>query len=61
MGQVVLVHMMDVCDAEVERGEEDDFRGGQKAEEMKGDEQGAEGQLFGCGTLYPGQRNNSKF
>lgn len=51
MGQVVFVQMMYVCDAKVERGEEDDFCGWQEAEEMKGNEEGAEGKLFGCGTL----------
>ena len=44
--------MMNVCNAEVERGEEDDFRRRQEAEEMKGNEEGAEGKLFGCGTLW---------
>lgn len=44
--------MMNVCDAEVERGEEDDFRRRQKAEEMKGNEEGAESKLFGCGALW---------
>lgn len=43
--------MMDVCNAEVERREEDDFRRRQETEEMKGNEEGAEGKLFGCGTL----------
>lgn len=51
MGQVVFVHMMDVCDAKVERGEEDDFRGGEETEEMQGNKEGPEDQLFSCGTL----------
>lgn len=51
MGQVVFVHMMDVCDAKVERGEEDDFRGGEETEEMQGNEKRPEDQFFGCGTL----------
>ena len=51
VGQGEFVEVVDVRDAEVERGQEDCLRGGGDAgEEVEGDDEGAEDQLFGDGA-----------
>lgn len=49
--EAVLVEVVDVRDAEVEGGEEDDPAGGQVREEVQGGEEGAEDDFFGDGAL----------
>lgn len=49
--QAVLVQMMNVRDAEVERRQEDDVARGQQGEEVQRDDGGAEDDFFGDGAL----------
>lgn len=49
--QAELVQVVHVCDAEVERGEEDDALGGEVGEDVEGDDEGAPDELFADGTL----------
>lgn len=50
--QLVLIEVVDVGYAEVERGQEDDVLGGDLGEEMQWDEVGAEQELFRYRALF---------
>lgn len=51
MGDAKFVEVVQVGDAEVERGEEDDLRGGEVGEEVEGDDAGAPDEFFAYGAL----------
>lgn len=55
VGEAEFIEVMDVRDAEVERGEEGDVGGGEAGEEVEGDQHGAKEDFFcqGAGDVVP--------
>lgn len=51
MGEGIFIEMVDVGDAKVERGQEDEARGRQVGDQVQGHEEGAKHQFFHDGTL----------
>lgn len=51
MGEGVFIEMVDVGDAKVERGQEDEADGREVGDQVQGHEEGAEQELFRDGAL----------